>query len=996
MPSVRATRNRTSATSSSKAIRTSASLRQKSGRVVSGQKTLKSTAIRVAQEEEAERHAQRLQNMSRRQRRELEQLQDIPEVDFDDDFEDDVLHGRATAQISHEGDAFAREARTNAELFEEIRQDQRKQYPDKRTRRNRTQIQVDAFAPQLERMADTYMDWSVEIGEEDGLASTYRLPEGTRVQGIRKVVVVDIFAASREDLHFVAGDALEACSCIRQGWIPSSPTTPTAVVTIRALEIFRVTRLRCPRLGIQAFVRALCDIHGVAPRPWLTTQFSVAFDVYLAVRAIVDRRVQVALGRHTPNWRLKNACPACLYPLQGEPTLKIPIMATFDGNNSLSRSDLCEKSEVDESGAWIQGASKARRDNRVAPGDYYIPREEVNRWAKDSGVDVMKSFAAEGLEDEHDGACRERWQNMKESVTSRAYGMYDETGIFLCLCRHGFVLVVEDMVKSGELSKYALSVTAHLLKVLGKLAIGYDIGCLLDKLVKAHPELSALAEEKGFKALVGAFHGHGHNRLCGIDYLMTYVEGVGLEALEGCESFFSKSNALASTTRHASRFHRQQAITTYLKHTDTFDTYSGLVSLLSSKYRRALEIRSTYQTLRQAMRELGVQSRDEFQQWREKERAHLRTLSKEPVQETLEMEYYQKLVNLREAEENTSVILSAPPPPIPAEANADYAEAVKTTRRLEAQRRHALELHERALKAVQDLEIRLLIQRRWRPEDAEWRAAATLVSHRRYQRTLDNLQGLIIARMFELGKCNMSGTGYKLRKHIAKALQARSKAVKAAIDRYNEAARAMQPPKPTLEWEEVVEYAFLADFDLLREGREDIREEKWAQPAGRAAMDQHYKLLRADEEIQRLNVEIRRLVTHMRDEEKFLTREEGRLQEEGKGALAYQVRLLREERGRFTERHTAQLVKLRSIPGFTGSLTPGVSISRERHEPVARNQDTDMPPPSTPQPELESTQSGDDDGDDDNSGDEDYDLAEAFLNIIRISQDSGGGVSDVT
>jgi hypothetical protein len=57
---------------------------------------------------------------------------------------------------------------------------------------------------------------------------------------------------------------------------------------------------------------------------------------------------------------------------------------------------------------------------------------------------------------------------------------------------------------------------------------------------------------------------------------MIYMKGVGLEALETCESFFSKSNALASTTRYATRFHRQQAITTYLKHADQFDTYQGL------------------------------------------------------------------------------------------------------------------------------------------------------------------------------------------------------------------------------------------------------------------------------------------------------------------------------------------------------------------------------------------------------------------------------------
>jgi hypothetical protein len=31
------------------------------------------------------------------------------------------------------------------------------------------------------------------------------------------------------------------------------------------------------------------------------------------------------------------------------------------------------------------------------------------------------------------------------------WGIFDETGIFLALCRHGFVLVLADMVRSGEL-----------------------------------------------------------------------------------------------------------------------------------------------------------------------------------------------------------------------------------------------------------------------------------------------------------------------------------------------------------------------------------------------------------------------------------------------------------------------------------------------------------------------------------------------------------------
>ncbi|KAJ7792123.1 hypothetical protein B0H14DRAFT_2394917 [Mycena olivaceomarginata] len=372
----------------------------------------------------------------------------------------------------------------------------------------------------------------------------------------------------------IGGDFYIASACVRQGWMPCSAYFPNVVITIRALEVYRVTRLRCPRLGIQAFVRALCDIHGVAARPWLGTQFSVAFDIYLAVRARVDGRVQAALGRDAPDWRLKNACPACLYKLEGEPPPEVPL----------------HKSLAD--GTSVPGASKELNDNRVAPGDYYLPREDVNEFEKEGVSDVMKSFAADSGDEEggiglpgalakHEGGCNRPQRT----------GCMTETGFFPALCRHGFVLKVVDMVKSGGIvrlfycsslrsSKYPLAITAHLLNALGEVAIGYDIGCKFGKIVAVHPALKELAADKNFRALVGAFHGHGHGPPVWPRHLMTYVEGVGLEALEICESFFSKSNALASTTRYASRFHRQQAITTYLKHTDTFETYQGLCESL--------------------------------------------------------------------------------------------------------------------------------------------------------------------------------------------------------------------------------------------------------------------------------------------------------------------------------------------------------------------------------------------------------------------------------
>jgi hypothetical protein len=48
-----------------------------------------------------------------------------------------------------------------------------------------------------------------------------------------------------------------------------------------------------------------------------------------------------------------------------------------------------------------------------------------------------------------------------------------------------------------------------------------------------------------------------------------------------------------------------------------------------------------------------------------------------------------------------------------AHAAAGYAEAAKATRRIETQQWHVLELREKVLAAVQDLEIRLEIEMRW-------------------------------------------------------------------------------------------------------------------------------------------------------------------------------------------------------------------------------------------------------------------------------------------
>jgi hypothetical protein len=97
-------------------------------------------------------------------------------------------------------------------------------------------------------------------------------------------------------------------------------------------------------------------------------------------------------------------------------------------------------------------------------------------------------------------------------------------------------------------------------------------------------------------------------------------------------------------------------------------------------------------------------------------------------------------------------------PSIPVGHDTDYAEAAKATQRIKTQCRHALKVQTKAVAAVHDLEDRLDIAAHWIPGDEKWEAVAVMVCRRRYQHALDHLQGLIILQMFELAKCNMSGT----------------------------------------------------------------------------------------------------------------------------------------------------------------------------------------------------------------------------------------------
>lgn len=128
-------------------------------------------------------------------------------------------------------------------------------------------------------------------------------------------------------------------------------------------------------------------------------------------------------------------------------------------------------------------------------------------------------------------------------------------------------------------AKYSLAVVDQLLTVYGKNGgCAYDIGCAFAKTL-GNSTLGPRASALNFRMMVGAFHGHAHNRRCQIDWHPMYIEGTGHTEGEGCEHIFSSSSELARSTRHATTFHRHQSIEQHFTFWDE-DKYTALSTFL--------------------------------------------------------------------------------------------------------------------------------------------------------------------------------------------------------------------------------------------------------------------------------------------------------------------------------------------------------------------------------------------------------------------------------
>lgn len=299
-----------------------------------------------------------------------------------------------------------------------------------------------------------------------------------------------------------------------------------------------------------------------------------------------------------------------------------------------------------------------------------------------------------------------------------------------------------------------------------------------------------------------------------------------------------------------------------------------------------------------------------------------------------------------------------------------------------------------------DLDIR---GRQWAPGMAEYDKVIKYAQRRKYHLALDHLERLLIQRLFELQKGHLEGTGefpssdardppcssrlihsllstftgYKLRTHIAKHLKKRSETIRTALKAFNSAAAAVGAEK--LDFKTVINYAFVSQFNLLRNARQDIRSKPWSKASNRYLMDKLFERDHAREEIARLNVEVARLRTWIRDEDHDFRAAVSSVRDTD-GDLAAEIEQQARRRFRIHEHILKTLHSLERTTGFTGTRIPGQSV-----EWGALEADSDRPsshPGEGSISQLNSQQLSDDESDVDEGEDRLDRVVNALNNMI--------------
>ncbi|KAG1832628.1 hypothetical protein DFJ58DRAFT_870250 [Suillus subalutaceus] len=608
----------------------------------------------------------------------------------------------------------------------------------------------------------------------------------------------------------------------------SSPLHPTVAITIHTLNVFRQTHCVCPHYSINAEVKRLAFLHNV-----------IAYDIYLKLERHIENHLQTALGHDTPNWRMLNSCPACQYKVVGEPPLKHSVLCALDGNNSAKLVDPAIRHGNERfdprcglSSIWLTETYVDQFKDEVQCA-HRTQKQCISRDPDDPWIDEPDS----GDSSELSTVCVDRWRNAAPESRKKMFPIFKKSGIFIAVCWHGFLLTICDM--------YPIASIRKLMDVFGdNILYGYDIKCAFEKIVM-RSSLADDAKRLNLQGVVPAFHGHAHNRLCQVEHHSKYKVG---------------SNALAGNIRNMTDFHCHQALDEHFRFQD-MDQYAALYFIYQN-YVQSLNLISM--TMSFIINFRVSHATTPFEDDLQDEFLYLKHLAHKKDGTSTEVDYVKAFIEASyEAAHMEFSKLDLHP-------DFSAKDAAITCQR----HTHAATKCDQKLEVVMDYERQMSLDMQWGGDHPERLKAqsrithhfAITLSHRLYHKAVDDVKRLVVMRLLELTKLQMSGLGYKLRTQISTVLKSCANAIRNTLQRYNKYATQLDPPHPLLQWEQIIKYSFLAGFDLLCETDGVVQAKHWVNPAYHYASTQYFEQQCANEEIRQLNIEVGHLLTRIRND----------------------------------------------------------------------------------------------------------------------------------
>ncbi|KAG2124824.1 hypothetical protein DEU56DRAFT_873221 [Suillus clintonianus] len=303
---------------------------------------------------------------------------------------------------------------------------------------------------------------------------------------------------------------------------------------------------------------------------------------------------------------------------------------------------------------------------------------------------------------------------------------------------------------------------------------------------------------------------------------------------------------------------------------------------LHNNYIQALRIINDFTPLLDDFKRHQSLTDEDFVRWKHEESEFLANLAREPPADVFVVTYVEELEKLQSIEAKYSSITSVP--------FLMYTPANFT--------------------ASSGLNHRHGISKRWMLSDPHYEQALEYSGQRRFIRVVEELEALVIQHLFELSKANLSST---------------------ALDRYNKLAPLQVLPRPILEYTEVVGYAALGEFMLLKYSRHDLLAKLWAIPQNREMAVKFFKVLCAHKEIPCLNIEIGRLHAWMEFEDKSIVSAIAALNDQASPLLVSELQSQHAARRLVNNIHHTRLQKVCLLDGYTGALHSTI-LSRELTE----------------------------------------------------------------